>query len=203
LGVTAASNYLTLDRGRRSVEDQFAALLNHIGQKTDVEYRQVHVIGYSFGSIIALDALFPYDQAAAVFRRIDTLVTVGCPFDFVRTYWPTYFQRRSQLPVVPRSWINIYAAADVLGSDFFDEPSGRGGSAQRIPAGIAVGDAGTLRRPDLNELYGRATTLDQYSFMDKLGFMGFAMHRQYWEGTGPGCYRNIVRAMYKDEAALI
>jgi pimeloyl-ACP methyl ester carboxylesterase len=200
LGITVANQYLTLGLRRRAVEDQFAALLNHLGQKPDVQYQRVHVVGYSFGSIIALDALFPDDQAAAVFGRIHTLVTVGCPFDFVRTYWPTYFQQRTQLGDVPRRWVNIYAAADVLGSDFVDQ------AAPPQPArlcGITIGNESTPRRPDVNERYGRSTTLEEYSAMEKLGFLGFAMHRQYWDGTGAGCYRNIVRAIFRDEPALI
>jgi hypothetical protein len=213
LGITAASEYLTLDRRRQTLEDQFAALLNHIGEKRDVEYRRVHVVSYSFGSIVALDALFPYERPAAVLSRVHTLVTVGCPFDFIRTYWPTYFHGRTQLPGVPGTWINIYAAADVLGSDFVDYPPtrrwralGKGGDsppAEATRSGISVAGVETPRHPDLNERYGRSTSLDQYSLMEKLGFLGFAMHRQYWEGTGPGCYRNVVRAMFKDELAVV
>jgi hypothetical protein len=209
LGITAASEYLTIDRRRKSLEDQFAALLNHIGEQKDVEYRHVHVIGYSFGSIIALDALFAYDQSAAVFRRIHTLVTIGCPFDFIRTYWPTYFEKRTRLPEVPKRWINIYAPADVLGSDFTDQAPvqfrARGksrASSERTLAGIGFGDQEAPRRPDINERYGRPETLDQYSAIEQLGFLGFTMHRQYWDGTSPGCYRNIVRTIFADEPAL-
>jgi hypothetical protein len=209
LGITAASQYLTLDWRRKSLEAQFAALLNHIGEREDVQYRRVHIVGYSFGSIIAVDALFPYEQSAAVFRQVHTFVTIGCPFDFIRTYWPAYFDGRTQLPDVPARWINIYAAADVLGSDFMDQPPQRpwlpGGRRQPrppVPSGIAIGDGATIRRPDVNERYGRSTTLEEYSIWDKLGFLGFSMHRQYWEGTSPGCYRIIVRALYGDDAAL-
>jgi hypothetical protein len=69
LGITAASQYLTFDRRRRALEDQFAALLNHIGEKKDVQYGRGHVVSYSFGSIVALDALFSYDQPAKGLRK--------------------------------------------------------------------------------------------------------------------------------------
>jgi hypothetical protein len=118
------------------------------------------------------------------------------------------FERRTELPGVPRRRINIYAAADVLGSDFTDQPerswrpAGRG-PAPPTPSGIVLSDKQrTLKRPDVNERYGRSETLEQYSAMEKLGFLGFSMHRQYWEETSAGCYRNIVRAMFKGDQAL-
>lgn len=119
--VVAADKYLSVDERRGSLQGQFAALLNHLAEKDDVKYDTIHVIGYSFGSIVALDALFPHNKPGPRFDRIDTLVTIGCPFDFIRTYWPDYFKGRKRREGTPRRWINIYARADVLGSNFRDE----------------------------------------------------------------------------------
>ena len=41
-------------------------------------YGQIHIVSYSVGSMIALDALFPTVHPIRRFAGIDTLVTVGC-----------------------------------------------------------------------------------------------------------------------------
>lgn len=208
LAITAVSDYLETSNRSQVVADQFSALLNHVGERS-TQYRHVHVVGYSFGSIIALDSLFPVGHASEIFRRIHTLVTVGCPFDFVRTYWPKYFERRSQLHAVPAYWLNIYAPADVLGSNFEDEarPSRwarwllRKQSSEPKPTGLDTD--GGLRRPDKNQVYGNPQPLEEYSRFQKLFLIGFTMHRQYWEDRSAGCYRNIVAALYRNDSSVL
>ncbi|HSR54088.1 MAG TPA: hypothetical protein VLV83_24940 [Acidobacteriota bacterium] len=135
-------------------------------------------------------------------------MTIGCPFDFIRTYWPDYFEGRKSLEdTIPKLWVNIYSAADVLSSDFLDQPAGtwrrKAADSQPQPteAGVGLGDS-QIRRPDKNLLYGRPTPLGQYGTLDKLSFVGFRMHKYYWEGDSTGCYLNIVRELYRRDPAL-
>ena len=83
----------------------------------------IHLLAYSFGSIVALDALFSrIPRPPGVDRNasaITSLVTVGAPVDFVRQFYPSYFEkriaRRTDLP-----WTNLFLPEDILGSNFAD-----------------------------------------------------------------------------------
>lgn len=81
----------------------------------------IHVLGYSFGGIVALDVLCPGEGSATSQRlsRVRSPVTVGCPADFVRLYYPEYFRGRRQMVEVA-TWTNLFIPADVLGSNFID-----------------------------------------------------------------------------------
>jgi len=192
-----ASNYLTAGARSSIIVGELSKLLEHIFEKEkDRPYRHLHVVGYSFGSLIALDALFSHESSGERFRKVHTLVTIGCPFDFIRTYWPDYFQRRRAWENVPERWINVYAPADVLGSDFRDDP---GTSATR---GIQVeGEAGE-RKPDDNIPFGRPAPLGAFEWIN---FVGFRLHTSYWEQDaehGISCFRPIVEKLYAGDSAL-
>jgi hypothetical protein len=49
--------YITYGERREVIASQFSDLLEHIAEKS--VYRHIHVVAYSFGSIVALDTLFP------------------------------------------------------------------------------------------------------------------------------------------------
>src|SRR3712207_3046953 len=80
-------------------------------------YRQIHLVGYSFGSLVALDAMFSRrERPRPRFQSIHTLVTIGCPFDLVRSFWPEYYRRRFGHAGRPERWINVYVRRDIMGS---------------------------------------------------------------------------------------
>lgn len=215
--VTAADDYLALDKRRSDILGQFGALLNHIEEKATegVEYRRTHVLSYSFGTIVALDALFPQQSSpSARFDRIDALVTIGCPFDFIRTYWPQYFQNRKARDQVPRTWINVFARPDVLASDFRDEAPqpmlgflGRRNrpkeESEPRRQGIHVPQGEAL--PHENLLCGRDKSLDDYSWPERMFLVGFRMHSSYWDGTAGAavdCLDLVVPRLYEDDWVL-
>ncbi len=154
-----------------ALSGQFSQLLDYIAEKeakTQSSYDNVHVIAFSFGTIVTLDAVFPYSTLSKRTRRINTLVTIGCPFDFIRTYWPTYFECRVGWPDVPHKWVNIYTPADVLGSDFKDEGSG-------VLRGVGMASTGEVCPTD-NISCGRQIRLRDYSLPEKASLIGFKAH---------------------------
>lgn len=199
--VTCAAQYL--ERGERSgaLAGQFSSLLEYIAEeeaRTGLAYRNLHVVSFSFGTVVTLDALFPHSTLTKSTRRIDTLVTIGCPFDFIRTYWPEYFGRREAWATAPRRWVNVYAPADVLGSDFRDDTPK--GSFER---GVEV-KSGDPRRPTDNIAFGRDLRLGD-SFKDIVTLVGFKVHALYWEKGQTfdvNCFDHIVRAVYEGDYAL-
>jgi len=132
LGVEYASviDYLAGGLQRRNLRGQFRDMLEGIaaleisgsgaGQSVDL-HGKVHVLAYSFGSIVALDGIFRPNQPDPQkrFERIGSFVTVGSPFDIVRAFWPRYFaDRRKPTHAADLNWLNVYCRDDVLSSNF-------------------------------------------------------------------------------------
>lgn len=204
----AATNYLCLihylNWGERNhaIGGKLEALLEHLVEKED-DYKKIHIIGYSFGSIVALDNLFPAGRLPIDrFSRIDTLVTIGCPFDMIRTYWPDYFMGRRALSPDKPKWINVYSPIDILSSNFAD-----GGNdipvdeAQEQDIGIEAD--GTLHKPE--SLIFSQGPHKALGWWDILTLAGFRAHSLYWGEEVKGeitCFQPIVNKMYRDTPVL-
>jgi hypothetical protein len=134
-------DYLDYDKRKGAVMAQLATLLDYMDEK-GTKYRKVHVIAYSFGSIVALDSIFPRQgPVAPCFRKVTTLTTIGSPFDFVRTYWPGYFTNRNALDA-PKYWLNIFSPLDILGPDYLDVKT-----KQERGLGLATGGGANRTAP--------------------------------------------------------
>jgi hypothetical protein len=202
--LACTTEYLGIGARRKAMVGELSRLINYLDEKKKdgFTYRNVYLMGYSFGSIVAIDALFP--QEAAPNRRqqrIHTLITIGCPFDFVRTYWSDYFNARYGSEKPPR-WINVYTEADVLGSNFLDEDGEKG-----IPAGVMVDGSDQPRRPadGDNVPFGSRMPLHQYPVAEQIYFAGFRVHAQYWDrdtDEGVTCFEPIVRRLYAGDPVL-
>jgi len=88
----------------------------------------VHLLGYSFGSLVFFEAVFPKrsgNVSGEPLSRVESLITVGCPIDLVRLYAPAFLQDRGKRrPVV---WTNVFNAADIFASNLMDGPDDRAG----------------------------------------------------------------------------
>ncbi|MEI8167547.1 MAG: hypothetical protein WCG26_14290, partial [Chloroflexales bacterium] len=123
--------YLSYGDRHNVLVGQLRDLLDYVVRKSEKseKYDQIHIVAYSFGTIIALDALMPPqmgvyqtqgDGTRARFHKVDSITTIGSPFDFIRNFWPDYFLSRTKKPIQTR-WINIYAPDDIFGSNFRDD----------------------------------------------------------------------------------
>jgi hypothetical protein len=204
--------YLDADARSGLLRGQFYDLLEHLAEKAasrGITYDRVHIVGYSFGSLVAIDAIFPLDPPGPRLAMVDTLVTIGCPFDFIRTYWPDYFDDRHRYADTPRSWLNIYATLDVLSSDFRDtgqNPVDRGVRLKPRDAGApSADDPALLVRPGRIVPLGRERSLTLTRPLEYLALGGFKAHAHYWEQTeqwDTNCFDIIVRHLYADTDAL-
>ena len=137
---------------------------------------RLYLFGYSFGSIVLIDALFPSRDREVERRGLGNVVgltTMGCPADFLRLLYPDHFAGRvSRLPP-DTDWTNIYIPADVLGSNFRED--GDDVSEQVDPSGADE------PRPTRNVAVGRrATKVRAMVTMD-----GFQVHGRYWARLEP------------------
>ena len=215
LGVilVAASEYLSYGSRRDLAVGQLAHLLDFVesGGKEKKPYRRVHVLAYSFGSLVVMDSLFHNAQAAERFRAVHTLVTVGNPFDFVRTFWPNYFKARVAVPAVadgksvPARWLNVYSEADLLGSDFDSGPESEAAdaSATPIPQGIRLQDGG-VRRPDESIAFGPRP--QDFGIVARLSFGYFRVHDAYWDADSAAdlsALDPVLKKLYGNEAMML
>lgn len=112
--------YLANGTARDELVGQLADLVDHL--EASQRYERLVVIGYSWGSVIAIDALFPpRRQPQQRMSAIDTLITIGCPYDLIRTFWPHYYDNRTGLADTPDEWLNVWSPMDALASNFRDD----------------------------------------------------------------------------------
>lgn len=118
-GYIAIMEYLTLGLNRNLITGNLSQLIESVAEEG---YKNVYLVSYSFGTVIALDSLFPFDHPPTKrYQKIHTLVTIGCPFDLIRLFWKHYFTRRNRLGSTPQRWINVYSPLDILSSNFRDD----------------------------------------------------------------------------------
>lgn len=169
-----------IDNGRRApvLAGNLAQLLDYIEAKG---YDRVHIMAYSFGSIVALDNLFPIDrEPEPTLAGITTLITIGCPYDLINVFWPKYYLGRFALPGTPKRWFNIFAPTDVMGSNFrMDQKDDAPESETSIRLKKHVAQSKLI--PDENISYHYGQKRDKNSVFQLLVLAGLKAHAAYWE----------------------
>jgi hypothetical protein len=192
------SGYLDVGARRAVMIGRLEALLEHLAEKP-VPPPRVHVVGYSFGSVLALDALLPQGRAAGPrFGMVTSLVTIGCPFDLIRTFWPRHFtgRRLDAAPAFPR-WINVYSSADVLGSNFRNDQAD-GAATESVTL-----DAQSAGKPPLPENVPYANRA--LGALEILLFAGLRAHSIYWEEkfeAEDSCFHDVVARLWEGDPVL-
>ena len=176
--------YLSFGTRRSVLEGNLIELLDHMKAKG---YQRIHVIAYSFGSVLALDSIFPADRTPVErIKDIDTLVTVGCPFDLIRVLWPYYYERRKEILKVglkgngslTENWINIYSPIDVLGSNFRNDQ--RIEKPDRYNA-VKIKETGSKLCPSVSIPFTQGSSTAKLSTLEFLALAGLEAHNSYWE----------------------
>lgn len=184
--ITAATDYLCLqyymDYGHRRnvITGQLERFLEKMAERPDSTYAHYHIIAYSFGSIVAMDTLFPFGAAPSKrMQLIDSLVTIGSPFDLIRAFWPRYFEARNGSPGVPRRWLNVYAPLDLLGSNFRND-SREAEAEEGIRLRSHDNRAAPAPRPTHNISYNEGPYARSLSLLDFLTLTSLKLHGMYW-----------------------
>jgi hypothetical protein len=197
--IISAFAYLRVGRQRAALTGRLADLVEHVAEAGNA-YRRIDIVGNSFGSLIALDTLFP--QGAPPEPRlamVKGLVTIGCPFDAVRAIWPGYGGDRKALDGAPAGWLNVYSPVDVFGSNFRDDTA-------EEPTGLALvaGSTSPGHRP-LNHVFRTGESTESLSLIDVVVLGGFRAHGRYWgdqEEAENTCFNAIVSALFEDDPVL-
>jgi hypothetical protein len=198
---TSLLEYISLGARGSVLEGQLYSLLDHVQAR---QYRKIHIVAYSFGSVLALDSFFPAGRLPGKrIGNVQTLITIGCPFDMIRTFWPEYYEHRFALPGPMVDWINVYSPLDVLGSNFradskIDDPD----PGQAIPFGNA---SEMLLLPRVSLAWTTAKAMNRISWMELLFLVGLRAHNSYWECRYESEYTSfspIISELYNDSPIL-
>ncbi len=195
-------NYLTMGTDRGELAGQLTSLIDRLTERD--QYERIDLFAYSFGSIIAIDTLFPPGrEAPSALKPIHSFVTIGCPYDLVRAFWPHYFGKRGALPSSPREWINVWSPADVLSSNFRND--GRTDLNASVGVGV-VSEEEANNGPPENMTYEEGLLAEELGFLSALAMLGFRSHRMYWseseQGWNTGCFSQIVDRIWHREDFL-
>lgn len=172
--LVAAVRYLSEGEGRDSETGRFYELVEHLAE---LGFTSIDVVGYSFGSVVALDALYPsgtHGVPTGTRQVVKRLVTIGCPAVTIATFWPHYWAGRTPWG---DDWVNVYSPLDVLSSRL------RSGGAGAPPLAPVPGDGTRSPRVPKKEIefnHANAATSDLTAF-EKLTLQGLQAHARYWE----------------------
>jgi hypothetical protein len=192
--------YFSMGSRHQTLGGQLTALIDHVASG---EYRHLHLVGFSFGTIIAIDNLYPSLRVPVErYKRIHTLVTIGCPYDLIRVFWPKYFDGREAIENVPKAWINIYSPIDVMGSNFSNRP---GVQEPNFEKAVDLRKGGEKIQPSHSFPYVKGRPKEKLSFFNLITLVGLQAHTTYWEKefeSEDTAYTIIIKQMYTGDFTL-
>lgn len=190
-----AMSYLWTSGDRNQLTGRIEGLVDKINNRPEI--RNVHLLGDSFGGLAVLDTVYPTSSAGQkTMQQVRTIVTIGCPFDLVRTLRPSYARDRGTATEATPRWVNVYAPIDLLASNFSD---GDGVDVQPT-TGVTLVDQ-TTRMPDVNSTWNGDLRLNAVNF---LMLRSLQVHGEYW-GTNTNARTalcDVVHALYRDTPVL-
>ena len=186
LEFTTIDNYIQYGEQSQIIQGNLDALIEYIVENE--ENPTIHLHTYSFGSVIALDALFPLgnEPSANIQNNINLLITVGAPYEFINNYYPNFYSKRINVMSEKIEWINVYSTMDAFASNF--RKDNKVGEAK-------YGIMGQKEVPiNLNYEIARREKYNIFSF---LTLKHITMHQSYWDDSksGQSCTRLIFNKM--------
>lgn len=153
---------------------------------------KIHFHSYSFGCLIATDYLFPLGTMPSKNAKLLTelLITIGNPYEFINSYYSSYFKNRNLVMEQKLKWINVYSISDALSSNF-RKNSTRGEALNGIrDSSLKPINLNYEVSPDKSQNFFNFITMD-----------GIRMHKLYWdmETNGQSCIRMILDKMVELE----
>ncbi len=184
----AANQYLSFGEQRLLIMGKLSRLIEVVAEEEGEAELDIEIHAYSFGTVLAVDAVFPYESEAS--RRIQTkltrLLTIGFPFDFIEIYWRNYFSERNVSGLSLKAWDNVNCDMDVLSSKFSNRPVKQ--------KKFIDSDAFWKRFDDIDVLYNIVNP-KQVSFMQYILLYGLRAHQMYWDKhvDAKSCLFKVVR----------
>lgn len=191
-------NYLELGKRRQALIGDLNALVEFIAEKETAELPnneaefKLHFHAYSFGSILALDLLYPFGSppVSRIAQLTECLITVGCPYEYIQSYYPVYFKNRDTKTVSLKKWYNVLSVADALSSNFRND-------AQPSPAQYSFSEVG----PIAENIQYEVSPADPSGIWNFLSLYSLKAHQFYWDESagGQSCLKDIYTRLAQDK----
>ena len=182
--------FLNVGEKKLDIIGKLETLVERISENEAYESIELH--GQGFGSVLILDLIYPYGSTPVlrVQNEIKSIVTIGCPYDFIKAYYPHYFEnRKSHKNIKLNKWYNIYSEIDVFSSNFrYDNKS--------EPAEVSVAQNGIL--PE--NLFFNVVNPKSVRFWSYMLLFGIRIHKMFW-GSDPdsvNCLSNLMEKMKEE-----
>ncbi|MBP6756651.1 MAG: hypothetical protein KA210_10920 [Bacteroidia bacterium] len=183
---TTIDNYIQYGEQAQIIQGNFDALVEYIIENE--ENPTIHLHTYSFGSVIALDALFPLgnEPSANIQNNINLLITVGAPYEFINNYYPKFYTNRNDKISENIKWINVYSTRDPFASNFRQDNEAKDAELSIIGKKVIP--------INLNYEIARGEKYDLFSLIT---LKHITMHKSYWDDSksGQSCTRLIFNKM--------
>ncbi|HEY9663638.1 MAG TPA: hypothetical protein V6C65_34755, partial [Allocoleopsis sp.] len=183
-----ANNYMEYGDRRQVVQGNLELLIAYINEHHPA--CKIHFHAYSFGSLIAIDYLFPigHPLSANTKRHAEALITIASPAEFVKAYYPGYFLGRTTDLDSTVKWLNVYSVSDALATNFRRDR--KAGESQ-------FGLFSTDYKP-VNLNY-EIQTPKRWSVIDFITLYPIRVHNMYWDHdpSGQNSLRLVYQEMYK------
>jgi len=185
--------YLKYGEGKSALTGNLSALVEKISE-TESNYEGFELHTYSFGTIIAIDTMYPgmpQQTDLRVSKEVTHFVTVGCPVDFVRVYYPNYFNNRNVVNTNVKNWYNVNCEVDVLSSNFRNDGKLEDGDPANTPGAREV-----------KNITYEVTPFKNVSWLDYLFLLSFKSHRMYWDEEdidGMNFFTNYINRLKSDK----
>lgn len=153
---------------------------------------KIHYHCYSFGSLIAMDFLFPLGSVPSRNTQLhsEVLITIGNPYEFINSYYSKYFSNRCMEMEQRIKWINVYSISDALSSNFRND-----GTRGEAMYGLKNS---SLKPENINYEITADKPQNLYNFIT---LDGIRMHKLYWDvdTSGQSCVRLIFHSLEKQK----
>lgn len=193
----AASGWLVVIgylNGRYNSEDLtqgITSLVDELSGHAD-PHAAVHLVGFSFGTVLLLDAVFRVDTSPPPrLADLNSVTTIGCPLDALSVFWPDHFTGRRDSYSMRTNWTNVSIEGDPISSRVLDR-NGKRGVASRSDG---------LIRPHAEVTQRDWNRVVRVGAIRQLLFAGFRLHTSYWgrRVNEPGCWLAIVPRILRDD----
>ncbi|WP_196889370.1 hypothetical protein [Aureivirga sp. CE67] len=167
-------HYLSYGKNKLEIIGKLETLISKVDENKESTTLELH--SYSFGSIILLDLIFPYKRVPlqTIQRNVSKIVTIGCPYDFIKQYYPNYFANRNESDAMKKVvWQNVFCQADVFSSNFR-----RDNKCMQPMEDVEDKSFDFSVVP--HNLYFDVYDFKTLGSVDKLFFIGFRAHGTFW-----------------------
>ena len=189
-----ANDYIQHGTQRQLLQGNLDLLINYITEKeTDCK---IHIHAYSFGSILAIDYIHPFGNKVSKDADFfcEALITIGTPFEFIKSYYPQFYNDRNTELGNKICWINVYSIADALGTNFRNDLTI--GNAQ-------FGISNDSSKP--TNINYEVVSAHKSGIIDFFTLYNVKVHGMYWDAKteGQSCLRLVYEEMISQKLILL